>query len=129
MFEFDADVGGLELMAFDFHDPSGDIVMWDGSSRVFRYNPATDALTDVTPPSGLLPTTIEQRIYSKWRYIAAVDTFVGIDDPRNGVWVYRLPEAGGLPPEAPPQPQPEPVPAPPTPAPEPTPEPEPAPQP
>ena len=73
---------------------------WVGDGQILRTNPDTGLVEDLTPSSGPLPSKRTNKIYSKWIYIEVVDAFVGIQDPRDGVWVYQLPKAGTLPPPA-----------------------------
>jgi len=77
--------------AWAFHTPSGDLVNWEGNLTVWRYDPQLDIVTDVTPLTGPHPTIQSTSITDKWEYIPEVDAFVGIYDPRQDMWIYRLP--------------------------------------
>ena len=86
-----AQMGAPAMAAFDL-DASGRLVFWDGGAGVYRLDPATGMTTNLTPASGQMPPSSNaNRVYSKWNYIDSVGVFVGIDDPREGVWIYRPP--------------------------------------
>ena len=118
-----------QTLPVGIHTPSGRIVTWAGDARVLRTDPDTGIVEDLTPSSGARPSAKSHKIYSKWVYIQAVDAFVGINNPRDGIWIYRLPESVALPSPTPrPSPAPSPAPSPsPAPAPPPVPAPTPAP--
>lgn len=74
---------------------SGRLVLWDGASRIVVVDPVSgDSWQE--DPAGLPPTTADPdqggKVYSKFGYIAAVDTFFGIADADQGIVLYRLPE-------------------------------------
>jgi hypothetical protein len=103
------------------HGQTGKLVTWAGDAQILRIDPTTGMTEDLTPASGPVPTRKNGVVYSKWIYIHAVDAFVGIDDAREGVWVYRLPDSGSVAPPSssplPPSPAPSPPPPPANPAP------------
>ena len=82
--------GGQSFRSFAIHTPSGKLVLWRGNEKVYRVDPDTGAVEDLSSAG---PNTGNDRVYSKWVYISAVDAFVGFHDPRSGIWAYRLPEA------------------------------------
>jgi hypothetical protein len=86
------------------HEPTRRVVTWAGDGLVMRTDPKTGTVENLTPTSGPKPSRRNGVIYSKWVYISAVDAFAGIDDAREGVWVYRLPDSSVPPP--PPRPPP-----------------------
>lgn len=97
-------------LALAVHRPSGKLVLWGSGGRVFRVDPGSGAIEDLTVMTGEIPPNYPPAvglwgnvIYSKWIYIEAVDTFAGVDDARDGVWLYKLPG-----PPQPPQPPPPP---------------------
>ena len=101
------EIGGVRPLAFDIHEPTGQVVFWNGDTGLYRYDPRTDTVRTLTAPDG--PANAKARVYSKWVYINAVDAFVGIDDPRTGVWAYRLSQSDDPPrPEDPARPGPPP---------------------
>ncbi len=80
--------------AFDIHGPSGKLVQWEGGSKVFRLDPESGRYDNVTPRSGPYPPSVKtssNRVFSKWVYIDSLDAFIGVADPKDGIWVYRLP--------------------------------------
>jgi hypothetical protein len=119
-----------ENLVFAVHRPSGHLITWAGDGEVLRIDPNAGVTWNLTPESGPLPTTRSTGIYSKWVYLDAYDTFAGLVDARDGVWLYRLPDStlpapapmpNDPPPETPPtDPAPEPPPTDPAPAPSPT---------
>jgi hypothetical protein len=101
-------------LALAIHRPTGKLVLRKTGGGVFRIDPGSGRIEDLTVKTSPLPAVLgsdglANRIYSKFVYVAAVDAFVTIDDPRNGVWVYRLP--GTDPTPAPPPPPPPPAPS------------------
>lgn len=99
---------GTEKMttAMAIHGPSGDAVMWLHDAKVVRIDDATFDSGEVligggaeTPPDKTAPNVANPAgfIYSKWVYVEALDVFVGVYDPRDGVWVYRLPDSPAQP--------------------------------
>jgi hypothetical protein len=79
-------------LAMALHRPSGNLIFWGSQGRVFRIDPANGTLEDLSVTRGEVSgTPDDNRVLSKWIYIGAVDAFAGINDAREGVWVYRLP--------------------------------------
>lgn len=113
------------------HKPSGHLILWNGGPGIYRIDPNSGSIEDLTVSRGTFPTRINRTIESKWIYLEHVDAFIGIDDARVGVWVYRLPNGSAPAPSPGPAPEPtDPAPTPdPTPIPDPGPDPAPTPAP
>jgi len=80
-----------QMSSLALHTPTGELVQWDGGDLVYRTLPngVQEALVPLDGPRP--PETTRRVVYSKWVYLETLDVFLGIDDARDGVWLYRLP--------------------------------------
>ena len=71
------------------HEPTGNIVMWDGKRTIYVYDPERQSLKILPPPNGSAPSQQNTgRVYSQWLYLPEKDLFLGIS-PFEGVWMWR----------------------------------------
>jgi hypothetical protein len=88
-----ADVPGvIPAMGFAMHSPTGDYILWDGAGQTYRWRPGAAQLERLPVPSVVPTNTVPNRVFSQWKYIPGLDIFFGIV-PREGIWLYRLPDA------------------------------------
>jgi hypothetical protein len=81
-------------LAFDQH---GNIVMWDGTSRLFMFNP------DDPSPVWRTINWVENgpyggnkgRVYGKWVHLGN-NYFAGISSYNHGIWIYKHPDNSKL---------------------------------
>lgn len=73
-------------------DRQGKILSWNGGSKIFVFDPdAGDEQWRMIDWGRRGPSTGDQRVYGKWRYIKEKDLFVGLSIHTTGVWVYKHP--------------------------------------
>lgn len=74
-------------------DKDGIIYSWNGSSKVFRFNPDDEqehwSMFDWSVNG---PSVGDRRVYGKWQYIKEKDLFVGLSIDKTGVWIYKHPK-------------------------------------
>lgn len=76
-------------MGMAVHDPTGDIILWDGKSTTYAYDPERQSLEVLSPPTGPAPSARNPgRVYSQWQYVREKDVFVGLS-PTEGIWLWR----------------------------------------
>ena len=66
-------------------------VFWGGNKNVWIYDTVANSWRQENGGGAKVPTDPfngEQRVFSKWRYVAGLDAFVGYYDPNEGLWVY-----------------------------------------
>src|SRR3546814_11550366 len=80
------------------YDPVRDVfVLWGGDPMVWVLTPPDDVSATgwtLTPlDTGAVneaPDTLTVGVFGKWKYVAAQDIFIGVNDNSNGdVWVYK----------------------------------------
>lgn len=80
------------------HEPTGDIVMWNGKRTTYAYHPQSQSMEVMQAPEGPAPSEDNTgRVYSQWIYIPEKDAFLGIS-PEEGIWLWRRgpSRSGGL---------------------------------
>ena len=72
---------------------SGRLVLWNGSARIVVVDPESGRSWE-EDARGYPKTTVDSKrgskVYSKFGYISAIDTFFGITDADLGIVLYRL---------------------------------------
>ena len=85
--------GGYTQVGFDFHEPSGRMVLWDGGDEIYTFDPATQEFRVFDAPAGAAAPADVGRVYSKFKYVSDADAFAAISDSGSDMWFYRLPDA------------------------------------
>lgn len=100
---------GMAAFAYLGMAPAPDgqrLVLWHGDNRVWTWDPDDNTLnptpadlwTAYTPAGGPIAegqpgyNAKSARVYSKWFYAPHLNAFVGLADPVQQMWVYRLPD-------------------------------------
>ena len=69
------------------------LVYWGGDRTITMLDPATLKWTTAPSAPGPAPSSkgdpSAKVIYSKWKYVADLDVFIGYCNPNRGIWVYR----------------------------------------
>ncbi len=69
---------------------AGDIVSWNGKSKIFSLNPDQPPAEWQVLDWGIQgPTVGDSRVYGKWVYLPEFDVFIGLSSHKTGVWVYK----------------------------------------
>jgi len=77
-----------------WHPPTRTLIMWNGREQFWAFDDETYALirswrVAPHPRSRRMPV---RPIYSKMQYLPAVDAFAMYVNPKEGMWLYRLPK-------------------------------------
>lgn len=71
------------------------ILFWGGDRVVTTLDPANLRWERLDNPDGPAPSFDAKRnggrVYSKWKYVAELNVFVGYDNVEQGIWIYRPP--------------------------------------
>lgn len=74
-------------------DSAGELMLWDGNARVITVDPQSGDAKELEPGgqryASMGDATKPGKVYSKWTYVEALDTFFGITNPNLGVVLYR----------------------------------------
>lgn len=70
------------------HEPTGDIVMWDGKRTIYVYDPDSQKVKVLQPASQGPSGQDTGRVYSQWLYLPEKDVFVGVS-ASEGLWLWR----------------------------------------
>jgi len=73
------------------HDESGKLVFWKGDRAVWLLDPTVGTWSKLSNEIGAAPKRAKGRPFGKWIYISELKIFAGLDNPNQGVWLYRLP--------------------------------------
>ena len=98
-FDLPIDMHNRNQSGLVYHPPSDKFVIWSGQRAVFTWDPKNnsyqryDNLNGTAAPKG----GAERAVYGKIIYIAGLDVFAAYNNPRQGVWLYRLPRDPGSP--------------------------------
>ena len=99
LFDLPLDLQSRTQSGFVYHAPSDRFVIWSGERAVFTWDPKDntferyDNLGAGRAPKG----GAERAVYGKIVYLAPLDLFAAYNNPRQGVWLYRLPREAGKP--------------------------------
>jgi nitrous oxidase accessory protein NosD len=76
------------------------MILWGGNREVLLLDPATWKVDLYPNLEGPAPKRSTAGVYGSWVYVPSHDVFVGVSNPREGVWLYRLPgpEKAAVPP-------------------------------
>ncbi|MBK1668943.1 hypothetical protein CKO28_12970 [Rhodovibrio sodomensis] len=85
--------GGYTYVGFDFHEPSGRMVLWNGGEEIYTFDPATKEFRVFDTPPGAAAPADTGRVLSKFKYVEEADAFAAISDSDSDMWFFRLPDA------------------------------------
>jgi hypothetical protein len=83
------DVG--DYSCFLYHPPSHKMLAWNGTQRIWSWDPDTDTWTEIAT-TGVVPTTSAMNgggIHSKCGYVPSLGLLIGVNNADRGVWAMR----------------------------------------
>jgi hypothetical protein len=90
-------VSDLPGVGVDYSPTRDRWVLWAGRGNVYTVHPETWEMRAYRHAEGAIPTPYGYGVFGRWRYVEAMDGFVGIGHPEEDVWLYRLPDGDGEP--------------------------------
>lgn len=81
-------------MGCDARPTANELVCWTGGNTIWRYNISANTWASSTPGGASTPTDPfgDSRVFTKWKYLEAIDTFIGVNQDNGsnaGLWLYR----------------------------------------